>query len=145
MEVGTVITSVALLALPLPKATGKALIGFVMLYGLATMAFGASTWFPFSLLAYAMVGAADQVSVVLRHSIVLLSTPDHLRGRVGAVNQVFVSASGNLGAVESGLVASLTNVVFAVVSGGAACIAAAGIIGWRMPQLWRYRISDIKH
>jgi MFS family permease len=144
MEVGTLVTSVALLTLPLPKATGKALVLSVMAFGLATVVFGASTWFPLSLLAYALVGAADQMSVVLRTSIVLLSTPDYLRGRVSAVNSVFISSSNNLAAVESGAVAALTNVVFAVVSGGIGCIAIAATIGWRMPQLWRYRMSDHK-
>jgi hypothetical protein len=85
------------------------------------------------------VGMADQVSVVMRTTTIQLLTPDELRGRVSAVNSVFISASNQLGAVESGLVAAATSATFAVVSGGAGCLAVVAIIAARVPSLGRHR------
>jgi hypothetical protein len=101
--------------------------------------FGASTWLPLSVVAYAMVGMADQVSMVMRQNTIQLSTPDALRGRVTAVESVFISASNELGALESGLVASLSSATFAVVSGGIACILVVGLVAWRIPALRQYQ------
>jgi hypothetical protein len=84
---------------------------------------------------------ADQVSMVMRHTTIQLNTPDALRGRVTAVSSVFISASNELGAVESGLVAAVTGAVFAVVSGGIVCLVVVGLIAWRVPALRRYRIE----
>ena len=92
------------------------------------------TWLPLSVVAYAAVGAADQVSVVMRLNTIQLSIPDELRGRVTAVNFVFINASNQIGGLESGVVAAVTNAVFAVVSGGVACLIVVGIIGWRIPR-----------
>jgi hypothetical protein len=85
---------------------------------------------------------ADQVSMVMRQNTIQLNTPDALRGRVTAVSSVFISASNELGAVESGLVAAATSATFAVVSGGAACIVVVALIAWRIPSLRRYEISS---
>src|SRR6185503_13913532 len=122
LEVGALLMAVALVALPTPTATGRTLLASVAAFGLATVVFGASSSMPLSILAYAAVGAADQVSMVMRQNTIQLATPDELRGRVTAVNFVFVNASNQLGAVESGIVAAATNAVFAVVSGGLACL-----------------------
>jgi hypothetical protein len=103
------------------------------------MAFGLSTWLPLSVVAYAAVGAADQVSVVMRLNTIQLAIPDELRGRVTAVNFVFVNASNQIGGLESGLVAALTTAVFAVVSGGAACLVVVGVVAARIPQLRNYQ------
>ena len=84
---------------------------------------------------------ADQVSMVMRHNTIQLNTPDALRGRVTAVNSVFISASNELGALESGLVAAATNAVFAVVSGGVACLVVVALVAWRVPALRRYQIN----
>ena len=89
---------------------------------------------------YLAIGAADQISVVMRKTTIQLATPDDLRGRVTAVGQVFIGASNQLGGLESGLVATLTNPVFAVVSGGIGTLITAGMVAWKMPQLWAYRI-----
>jgi predicted MFS family arabinose efflux permease len=102
------------------------------------MLFGASTWLPLSVVAYALVGMADQVSMVMRQNTIQLNTPDALRGRVTAVNSVFISASNELGALESGLVAAATNPIFAVVSGGIGCLIVVALIAWRVPTLRRY-------
>src|SRR5262252_4516926 len=103
------------------------------------MGFGLSTWLPLSIVAYAAVGAADQVSVVMRLNTIQLTIPDELRGRVTAVNFVFVNASNQIGGLESGVVAALTTAVFAVVSGGAACLVVAGVIAARIPELREYQ------
>jgi hypothetical protein len=81
----------------------------------------------------------------MRQAAIQLTTPDELRGRVNAVNSLFVGASGQVGAIESGLVAALTNATFAVVSGGAACIGVVGIVAVTMPELRHYRIDQADH
>jgi MFS family permease len=139
LEVGALLMAVALVVLPTPTETGRTLLASVAAFGLATIVFGLSTSLPLSVLAYAAVGAADQVSMVMRQNTIQLATPDELRGRVTAVNYVFVNASNQLGAVESGIVAAATNAVFAVVTGGLACLAVVGFITWRVPELRRYR------
>ena len=80
--------------------------------------------------------------MVMRQNTIQLSTPDALRGRVTGVNSVFISASNELGAVESGLVAAFTDPVFAVVSGGIGCLVVVALIAWRVPALRGYRASD---
>jgi MFS family permease len=141
LDIGSLIAATFMVTLPAPKHTGRALLLSVVAYGLATMVFGLSTWLPFSVLMYAAVGAADQVSVVMRLNTIQLTIPDELRGRVTAVNFVFVNASNQIGGLESGLVAAVTSAVFAVVSGGAACLLVAGVISARIPQLRRYEAS----
>jgi MFS family permease len=139
LDVGSLIAAAFLVGLPVPKYTGWALLGSVAAFGVATMAFGLSTWLPFSVVAYAAVGAADQVSVVMRLNTIQLSIPDELRGRVTAVNFVFINASNQIGGLESGLVAAATSAVFAVVSGGMACLIVVAIIAARIPQLRSYQ------
>ncbi|MBL8381938.1 MAG: MFS transporter [Burkholderiales bacterium] len=111
-----------------PPHAGRTFLAAVAVFGVATIVFGLSRWYWLSLIALVVLGAADNVGAVIRQTAVQLYTPDELRGRVSAVNRVFISSSNELGAVESGLLASLTNPVFAVVAGGVAtlAIAAAG-------------------
>jgi hypothetical protein len=87
------------------------------------------------------VGIADQVSVVMRNTAIQLSTPDDLRGRVSAVNFIFIGASNQLGAAESGFVAALTSAPFAVVSGGIGCLIVVALVAWKLPELRRYRVG----
>jgi len=141
LDIGSLIAATLMIALPTPTRTGRALLLSVVAYGLATIGFGLSTWLPLSVLMYAAVGAADQVSVVMRLNTIQLTTPDALRGRVTAVNFVFVNASNQIGGLESGVVAALTSAVFAVVSGGVACLVVAGVIAARVPQLREHRAS----
>jgi MFS family permease len=122
LEVGALGMAALLIFLPPIRRLGRALLWAVAVYGLATVVFGLSRWFPLSLAAYAAVGMADQVSVVARHTLIQLATPDALRGRVSAVSSVFIGASNQLGAAEAGFVAALTSPTFAVVSGGVACL-----------------------
>jgi MFS family permease len=142
LEGGALIAAVTMVALPTPKHTGRTLLASVAAFGLATIAFGLSTSLPVSALAYAAVGAADQVSVVMRLNTVQLSIPDELRGRVTAVNFVFVNASNQIGGLESGVVAALSTAMFAVVSGGVACLAVVGFIAWRIPELRSYQAQQ---
>jgi len=139
LDIGSLIAATCMVALPVPTHTGRALILSVVAYGLATMGFGLSTVLPVSVLLYAAVGAADQVSVVMRLNTIQLAIPDELRGRVTAVNFVFVNASNQIGGLESGLVAAVTNAVFSVVSGGAVCLVVAGIVAAKVPQLRAYQ------
>ena len=142
LEVGALLMSGAMIMLPPVKQTGMVLLGSVAVFGLATIAFGLARSFPLALVAYALVGMSDQVSVVMRQTTIQLATPDALRGRVTAVNSVFISASNQLGMVESGLVAAATSATFAVVSGGAGCIAVVAVIAAKIPALRRYRIDE---
>ena len=104
---------------------GHTFVWAIALFGVATIVFGLSHSYWLSLLALIVVGAADNVGAVIRQTAVQLYTPDELRGRVSAVNRVFISSSNELGAVESGLLASVTNPVFAVVAGGVAVLVVA--------------------
>lgn len=143
LEAGAAITALSLVFLPPIKQTGRALLGTVALFGLGTIVFGLSRSFPLSLAAYMFIGMADQVSVVLRQTTIQLSTPDELRGRVSSVNMLFIGASNQLGAMESGFVAALSTATFAVVSGGVGCLAVVGAVAARMPELRRYRASTL--
>ncbi|HEX4336139.1 MAG TPA: hypothetical protein VH062_09515 [Polyangiaceae bacterium] len=120
-----------------------ALLVSVGLYGLATIAFGASRSFVLSLLALAMIGGADMVSVVVRATLVQLATPAAMRGRVSAVNMVFIGASSELGALESGLAAAWLGVVPAVIAGGVAACAVVALYAVLFPSL-RHSASNAR-
>jgi MFS family permease len=141
LELGALLTSLVLLAIPTIRHAGRALMLAVAAYGASTIVFGLSRWFPLSVLAYMAVGVADQVSVVMRGTAIQLSTPDELRGRVSAVNFIFIGASNQLGAVESGFVAAVTSAPFAVVSGGVGCLVVLAVVAATLPELRRYRID----
>jgi hypothetical protein len=141
LEVGALATSLVLIALPPIRHAGRALMLAVAVYGLATIVFGLSRSFPLSLAAYMLVGVADQVSVVMRSTTIQLATPDELRGRVSAVNLLFIGASNQLGAAESGFVAAATSATFAVVSGGIASLVVLAVVAARIPELRHYRID----
>ena len=116
--VGALAMSVALAHWPVRRHSGVWLLGAVGLYGLTMLVFGLSTHFWLSLLALAVSGVADMVSVVIRQSLLQLETPDAMRGRVGAVNAVFIGASNQLGEFESGATAAWWGPVGSVVAGG---------------------------
>lgn len=139
LEVGALATSLLLVMIRPIRRAGPALLAAVTLFGVSTIVFGLSRDFPLSVAAYVVAGMADQVSVVLRGTAIQLSTPDALRGRVSAVNMLFVGASNQLGAAESGFVAALTSATFAVVSGGLGCLVVVALVALRIPALRRYR------
>lgn len=140
-ELGALAMSVVLITRAPVKRAGRTLIGAVVVFGLATIAFGLSRAFPLSIAAYALAGMADQISVVMRATAVQLSTPDELRGRVSAINFLFIGASNQLGAAESGFLAHWTSPTFAVVFGGVGCLVVAATVAWKLPELRRYRIA----
>ncbi len=142
LEVGALTTAVIMLFVPPIKRVGRALLLTVTCYGAATIAFGASTWFPLSIVAYAAAGMADQVSVVLRQTTIQLETPDHLRGRVSAVSSIFIGASNQLSAVESGFVAAATSAPFAVVTGGIGVLVVVAVVAYALPALRRYELHS---
>jgi MFS family permease len=125
--VGALTLSIALTRWPIARRAGHVLLGAVAVYGLATLVFGLSTSLGLSIAALAVSGAADMVSVIVRQSLVQLETPDEMRGRVSAVNAVFIGASNQLGEFESGVTAALLGPVGSVVLGGIGSIAIAGL------------------
>ena len=141
LELGTVLMSLILLALPPITRPGRALFCAVAVFGLATVVFGLSRWFPLSLAAFVVAGMADQISMVTRQMIIQLATPDALRGRVSSVNLLFIGASNQLGAAESGFVAAFTSATFAVVSGGLGCLVVLAVVALRLPELRKYRLG----
>jgi hypothetical protein len=141
LEAGALLSSLAMLILPPVRRAGSALLCAVVVYGVATIVFGLSQSFPLSVAAYALAGVADQISVVMRSTAIQLTTPDSLRGRVSAVNFLFIGASNQLGAVESGFVAALTSAQFAVVSGGIACLLVVAVVAATLPALRSYRVA----
>lgn len=143
VQAGTVAMAVILLALPPLQRPGRALLIAVFFFGLATIAFGLTRSFPVAVLALALSGMADQVSMVSRSIILQLSTPDPLRGRVNAVNMIFIGASNELGAAESGFLAALTSATFSAVFGGLACLGALGVVTVSLPALRSYRVDGI--
>ncbi len=143
--VGALLMSCVLIVMPPVRKTGRALLGAVIVFGVATIAFGFSNIYAVSLVMYALTGMADQVSVIMRQTTVQLATPDELRGRVGSVSMIFINASNQVGAAESGLIAAVTSAVFSVVSGGIACLAVAGAVGALAPELRRYDIRTSPH
>ena len=120
------------------QKAGHSLLIAVTIFGLATIGFGFSRWFPLSLLMLFICGAADNVSVVVRHTLVQLLTPDEKRGRGSAVNNLFIGTSNEMGEFESGLVAHVTNPVFAVVSGGVGTILVVAAVASIWPEIRKY-------
>src|SRR5207237_6000767 len=129
---------------PIRKQVGDKMFAAVAVFGIATMVFGFSTWFPLSLLALFMLGASDMVSVNIRGSLIQLSTPDTMRGRVSAVSMLFIGASNELGEFESGITAALMGTVPAVVVGGVGTLL---VVGWWMklfpPLLKVNKFADV--
>src|ERR1035437_7496998 len=128
-------------ALPLGSLVCAMLLA-VAGFGLATIAFGCSRWFWFSLLMLFVCGAMDNVSVVVRHTLVQLLTPDAKRGRVSAVNSLFIGTSNELGGFESGLVAYLLGPVISVVSGGVGTILVVLAVAAIWPEIRKYGRLD---
>ena len=120
------------------RRQGPLFLGAVVIFGLATIAFGLSSGFWMAMISLIVVGAADSVSTVIRNTIRQLQTPDYIRGRMTSINQIFFMGGPQLGEVEAGLVAQLFGAPFAVVSGGIGTILAVAWISRRWPQLRNY-------
>jgi MFS family permease len=122
---GALLMSFVMLRWQLRRHVGYRLLGAVAVFGLATVVFGLSHHFGLSLLALAVTGAADNISVVTRLTLMQLQTPDQIRGRVAAINSIFIGASNQLGEFESGAIAALWGPVVSVVSGGVGTVLVA--------------------
>jgi len=120
--------------LPPMKHAGKTLLWCVTGFGIATILFGCSKIFWFSLALLFLIGAFDSVSVIIRGSIVQLVTPDEMRGRVSAVNNIFIGTSNEFGALESGLTAALFGPVISVVGGGIGTILVVLGVASKWPE-----------
>jgi len=143
--VGALITAIVLARTPIERHIGRKMFAVVGIFGVTTIIFGLSTWFPLSLLALAVLGASDAVSIVVRFSLVQIETPDEKRGRVSAINYLFVGSSNTLGEFESGLVAAWLGAVPSVVIGGLGSLLVAGIWLLLFPDLRRidrYKPAD---
>lgn len=123
--VGALCMSLAIMRWPLARHVGRHLLVAVAVFGVATLVFGLSSHFGLSLMALVVTGAADSVSVVIRSTLVQLETPNEMRGRVSAVNSMFIGASNQLGEFESGATAALFGAVGSVVLGGAGTVLIA--------------------
>jgi MFS family permease len=135
---GAVAGGLVLAALPAPRRPGRMVLIAVALYGLAVAIFGATTSFPLALVSLAAAGAADTLSMTMRHTIRQLATPDELRGRIAAVHSVFAGGGPELGNFEAGVTANLFGTQPAVVLGGIASIAIAGLVALFSPAIRGY-------
>lgn len=130
---------------PLRRRAGAAMLWCVAGFGLFTVIFGISQSVPISLASLILLGACDMVSVIVRHTMIQLSTPDEMRGRVSAVNMVFIGASNELGQFESGITAQWFGIVPAVVLGGIGTMAVVSAWAWMFPALRGVdRLSELK-
>lgn len=143
--IGAAAVGVLLARYPFARNAGPLMFGCVAIFGAATIVFGVSQNLTLSLIALIILGAADMVSVIVRLSLIQLATPDAMRGRVNALNQLFIGASNELGEFESGFTAALFGTVPAVILGGAGTIAV--VLLWMMlfPSLRRLdRLTDVR-
>jgi MFS family permease len=135
--VGAALTSLCLAFRPITRRTGWWMFGGVAVFGAGTVVLGLSSSLPIALAALVLMGAGDMVSVYVRHILVQLETPDAIRGRVSAVNSVFIGASNELGEFESGVTAGWFGLVRALLFGGIATLAVTAVWAWRFPMIWR--------
>lgn len=141
--IGALLVTLWLAGHPIRDHAGVIMFVFVAFFGVFTAVFGVSTVAWLSIAALAGLGAADMVSVYIRETLIQLWTPDRLRGRVNAVNMVFVGASNELGEFRAGTMAALIGAVPAVVFGGVGAVAVAGLWAWLFPELRRTRHLDV--
>jgi MFS family permease len=147
--IGALAGSLWLSVRPLPGRQGRTFLGAVAVYGAATVVFGFSRSFPLTLVALALTGTADAISTVIRQTLRQLVTPDNLRGRMTSVNMIFFMGGPQLGELEAGVVASLfasaaVGVTVAVVSGGLATIAVAGVVAAAAPVVRKYAFTPAR-
>jgi hypothetical protein len=133
--IGAAIMAVTLAHRPIARRAGTKMLWCVAAFGLFTILFGISRNIILSMVALALVGASDMVSVVVRGVLVQLATPDEMRGRVNAVDMIFIGTSNELGAFESGVTAQWLGAVPAVILGGFGAIAVTALWAWWFPEL----------
>jgi len=137
-SVGAVIAALVVSQLPEIRRQGQIFLASVVVFGVATIIFGATTSLVLAWFALAVTGAADSVSTIIRNTIRQLQTPDHIRGRMTSVNQIFFQGGPQLGEVEAGVVAQLFGAPMAIISGGIGCIVGMWLIIRKWPLLLTY-------
>lgn len=152
LPIGAIVCSFTLAHRPPLQKAGRSLLGAVTVFGLATIGFGLSQWFWLSFAMLVLCGVSDNVSVVVRHTLVQLLTPNEKRGRVSAVNNLFIGTSNELGEFESGTVAHwfgpamghtiATGALVSVVSGGVGTILVVLAVAWVWPEIRKYGRLD---
>lgn len=143
--IGAIFVAIWLAGHPLRDHAGLIMFFFVAMFGVFTAIFGVSTVPWLSIFVLAMIGATDMVSVYVRETLIQLWTPDEVRGRVNAVNGVFVGASNELGEFRAGTMAALIGTVPAVVFGGVGAVAVAGLWAFLFPELRKVRHLEGRH
>ncbi len=133
--IGAVSMAVLLAHLPPMRHAGRTMLWAVAGFGVATIIYGLSQWFWLSIAMMFLIGALDNISVVVRHTLVQMLTPDSMRGRVSAINSIFIVASNDLGGLESGLTARLFGPILSVVLGGIGAIVVVGATARVWPQI----------
>jgi len=136
--IGSVAAGIVVSQMRKIQKQGPIFLTAVVIFGLTTVVFGATSTFGIAMLALILMGAADAVSTIIRNTIRQLQTPDHIRGRMTAINQIFFQGGPQLGEVESGIVASVFGVPAAIISGGIGCIIGVAFILLKWPQLRIY-------
>ncbi len=137
-SIGSVAASLVISQLTEIKRQGRVFLGSVFLFGLAAILFGISKGLILAMLALIIMGAADSVSTIIRNTVRQLNTPDHIRGRMVSINQIFFQGGPQLGEVEAGIVGKFFGVPAAIISGGIGVILAVWLIAKKWPQLQRY-------
>ncbi|MBB3763295.1 MFS transporter [Sphingomicrobium lutaoense] len=140
--VGATLVAILFAIRPLKTDVGSKMLLAVGIFGLATIGFGLSRSVPLTFLFLIIIGGADMFSVYVRQSLIQLYTPDEMRGRVGAVSTLSISASNELGDAESGLIASLVGPTMAAVIGGVGAVTVVVIWAWKFPELRRAKSFD---
>jgi MFS family permease len=144
--VGALITAITLSVKPVRRHVGLVLFSVIALFGLATIVLGLTTNYVVALLALMVLSSADAISVFIRATIVPLATPEDMRGRILAVENIFIGGSNELGSLESGVTAAWFGLAPAVVIGGLGTLAVAGLWMWRFPDLRSVdRFEDVRH
>lgn len=138
LPIGSLVCALFLAHRPPMRKAGRSLLWAVLAFGLATIGFGYSKSFPLSMALLFVCGFADNISVIVRHTLVQMLTPDEMRGRVSAVNNLFIGTSNELGGFESGATSHFFGPVASVVFGGIATIVTLAIVMWKWPQLRRH-------
>jgi MFS family permease len=137
-SIGSMAVALVISQLDALRRQGAILLWAVVVFGLATIAFGLAHTFAFAVLALIFIGAADTVSTIIRNTIRQLNTPDYIRGRMTSINQIFFMGGPQLGEVEAGVVAQIFGPIGAILSGGVGCILAAAWIARKWPELRNY-------
>jgi MFS family permease len=144
---GALAMAILLSHYPIERNIGVKMFGAVAIFGIATTVFALSTWFPLSLVALVFLGASDAVSVVIRFTLVQMETPEDMRGRVSAINYLFVGSSNTLGEFESGAVAAWLGAVPSVLIGGIGSLVIAATWMGLFPglrKLDRFEPADVR-